>query len=859
MKVYLTYVSLIVTVMLFSQTDLSLQERIERYSGENSKELLSILESEEGDTLKYTQFILENCSSNDLAVLTKEYLLSNVEYAIKAKEFTYSSQYSEEIFRHFVLPHRVSQEPLEDYRKQFYEELKPLVADVDDIEKAAVLVNLWASEQMTFKQTSGRDQGPVTTIKRGYGRCEEMMIIYIAAARSVGIPARPASVSYWNFTDNNHAWVEIWTPEGWKYTGGAEPANTLNKAWFKNTTKRATLVTSEAFGNYNSKNTIKQENNMTYISSIGYYTDFEYCNIRVSTSGGTPVDEANVSLYATSYGGLFPLTTMETSKNGEVSIPLGKGTVFVTAFKDNKFGHSILNTMENSETLITLTDEKTIDKQFDFLFPIPFSDPEDEEVNEIPEDKFKLMRENADLKRKNRLSNLKKSNDFAKYYDLAKDAAVKSSLYFDDRKSFLDKADELAENSPQYLHVLQKNEADSLKTKILVNMLMDWDIKDLIEVPDSTEINDIVDIYQSGKLRFQDSIPDSLFFENVIGRTWRSAVPQENGWWRKLSDKTGELANDDINITVQNVIDWVDTHVEVDSSFIWTYFSGSVNPIDILNMKHIPEFYRTKLMNSILKQLGIPLQWKGRLEYYNSVEFVAVENIQEEEKKDYEAEVTITIFADGEQIKAEPFTNFLISGLDEDGTISYIFFEGTNDSLVYKAKYRRQDDDNIYIESFIRNSNGDANVVVRTIDQADKEVIINLLTPKEYLDATGKWNEKTKKNVMNIISKIDTKKKKILFVRGEIQNEPEERMLTQISAKSDQFKDSEIIVYTENRKNNDLSEHKFILKNGKKIITDEIPENEYPIIFVLDEKNEIIFSSVGYNMGIVDLLLKKIK
>jgi len=50
---------------------------------------------------------------------------------------------------------------------------------------------------------------------------------------------------------------------------------------------------------------------------------------------------------------------------------------------------------------------------------------------------------------------------------------------------------------------------------------------------------------------------------------------------------------------------------------------------------------------------------------------------------------------------------------------------------------------------------------------------------------------------------------------------------------------------------------KFKIITGNKIISENI-EN-YPILFLLDKENEIVFSSIGYNMGISDLLLKKVK
>ncbi len=135
------------------------------------------------------------------------------------------------------------------------------------------------------------------------------MIIYIAAARAVGIPARPASVPFWNFTDNNHAWVEVWTPSGWKYLGEAE--NALNRAWFSKTTERATLITAHAIGNFRNPNTIKQENNVTSISSIEYYTTAKDCNILVLDEQYLPIFEADVYLYAVSYGGLFAMTKLK--------------------------------------------------------------------------------------------------------------------------------------------------------------------------------------------------------------------------------------------------------------------------------------------------------------------------------------------------------------------------------------------------------------------------------------------------------------------------------------------------------------------------------------------------------------------
>lgn len=848
---------LLFSIVFIFASELTITERIKKYSGENAKELTQLLEVQEGDTLRYLNFLLENCSNNDLAVLTKDYLLKNIKFAIKSKEFKYTN-YPEDIFKHFVLPHRVSQEPLENWREIFYAELKPLVEEIEDIEEAAILVNLWSLEQMTFKQTSGRDQAPLTTIKRGVGRCEEMMIIYIAAARSVGIPARSASVPFWNFTNNNHAWVEIWTPDGWKYTGGAEPSNSLNKAWFTKTTQRATLITSRAFGNYESKNTIKQKNNSTTISSIEYYTDFEYIQIKVKDVDDNPVPDATVVLYAASYGGLFPIIELKTDEIGLVKIPLGKGTVFVTAFKDDKLGYSLLNTMENNSIALKLSENRKIDEHFTFLFPIPFDHSDNAKQKEVLGDKYELMRENAALKRKDRLNNQKNSIDFIEYYDLAKRAEKQDSTFFEDRKEFLNKCDDIAGNSKQFLYLLERTN-DPQETKIIVNMIEKWDIKELCEISDSTAIQTIVDIFIEAQNNFSN-IPDSIFVDNVIGFTWRSATPPQNGWQKDFYPKIEKLASKNPAKTVKKVIKWIDKNIEVDEDFVWTYFSGSLNPDDILNMKIVPEFYRTKLINSTLKLLGVPIRWKGRLEYFDEAEFVAVEEKEKKEEQDHEEFITISIFIDGEKVKADSYENFLIAKLSEEGTISNTYFDGENDSLDYKANYRFKDDDNVYIESFVRNGNGDANIIIKSINGLDS-VKIELITPKEYLDNSDKWCEETKQNIIKVVEKGDSVAFKLLFVRGEIPSEPEERMLEQLSAKTENFQKSntELIIYSEIRAITDLDDlkEKFKIIKGDKIISEDI--ESYPVIFLLDNENQIIFSSAGYNMGIANLLLKKVK
>ena len=175
---------------------------------------------------------LSDCAALDLPLLRE-----HVELAAT----THSDAIPHALWLHYVVPHRVSQEPAQPWRARFRAELLPRLEGARDMEDVALAVNRWCREQATFTPTSGRDMGPLGTVERGVGRCEEEMILTICALRAAGLPARSCSTPYWTFTDNNHAWVEVWADGRWHYLGGCEPDRCLDRAWFTGPASRAYL------------------------------------------------------------------------------------------------------------------------------------------------------------------------------------------------------------------------------------------------------------------------------------------------------------------------------------------------------------------------------------------------------------------------------------------------------------------------------------------------------------------------------------------------------------------------------------------------------------------------------------------
>jgi hypothetical protein len=250
-----------------SVTDAELEQAL-TLAGSNRGELQEAIDYalQKPFAMQAMRFVIVSLPLADLGAITGDELIEHFELAQQARsEMTFIQVmpsgagqalgsnrvggYSDAVWAHYVLPPRVSQEPLSAWRPYFYGELRDVVKDMTSMEAAALEVSKWCAERVRFVQTQRRDQGPLATLASGFGRCEELCIFYIDACRSVGIPARMAYCPWWSIVDNNHAWVEVYAEDGrFHYTGGCEPAPTLDNAWFGEMAKQCSVVISPCFG-----------------------------------------------------------------------------------------------------------------------------------------------------------------------------------------------------------------------------------------------------------------------------------------------------------------------------------------------------------------------------------------------------------------------------------------------------------------------------------------------------------------------------------------------------------------------------------------------------------------------------------
>ena len=282
------------------------------------------------------RWILAWLPVSDLAALDPILLEENVILACDTyRQAPWHDSLPRATWLHFVVPHRVSQEPLQPWRRVLQEQLADVVAPYDSMEEAALAVNRWCREQATYISTSGRDMGPLTTLARGLGRCEEEMILTICALRAVGIPARTCSTPYWTFTDDNHAWVEVWADGNWYYAESCDDRRCLNDAWFSGAAGRAGLVRSVGYGEFDPRPEplYRAEGGVTIVNSTSVYTD--PFRLRAGVAGHP---ETPVFVNVLNYGTLRAIARLE----GDAGLDLGPGSFALTAAVPDSSGDLLL-------------------------------------------------------------------------------------------------------------------------------------------------------------------------------------------------------------------------------------------------------------------------------------------------------------------------------------------------------------------------------------------------------------------------------------------------------------------------------------------------------------------------------------
>ncbi|MBS4015298.1 MAG: transglutaminase domain-containing protein [Candidatus Latescibacteria bacterium] len=339
------------------------QDSILIRAGTNTSEIENFISvSEQKGYLDWAEFLLSAMPDVDLVNLQSDDFIAYFDALKKNYErVPWKNQINSNLFYYYILPHRVSQEPLENFTAQYADELYNLVQKTKRMQDAVYKINEWVYTKMVYEPTEPWDQNATTTIKRGIGRCEEMSILFIKALRTVCIPSRHTYTPWWSYTNGNHAWVEIWIDGKWHSLGGGELTD-LDHTWFATPAKRTAIIKSTVYGKITDSIEIidRSENNYTIINSTPNYSDVANLFIQVKKDN-LPQESASVSINVYNYASLVPVGLKKTDNNGIVQWSVGKTDLFIYAHKDSQIGYYIWRPSDkNIDTVIINISKKEI-------------------------------------------------------------------------------------------------------------------------------------------------------------------------------------------------------------------------------------------------------------------------------------------------------------------------------------------------------------------------------------------------------------------------------------------------------------------------------------------------------------------
>ncbi len=542
------------------------------------------------DEKQAMEFMYAYMPLSDLADYTPDFFLKNVQFSLKARqEMPWGKTIPEEEFLHFVLPLRVNNENLDNFREVMYPEIKARIQGLD-MKQAALEINHWCHEKVNYRGTDSRTSAPLSTVKKTFGRCGEESTFTVTAMRTAGIPARQVYTPRWAHTDDNHAWVEVWIDGKWHFLGACEPDVDLDMGWFSEPSHRVMLVHSRAYGRYfGADDVVTAADRFSELNLTSNYATIKKITISVKNTDGTPVDSAKVEYQLYNYAEYYPIATGYTNAGGLTSLNTGMGDLIIWAAKNGKFAYQKLSVPEKDTLQLVLNQTVPADKSESFDLVPPHAVKM--ELNVSKEDRSKNDRRLAheDSIRNAYMKTFKDSAWIAGF-------AEKTKLPFDSVSRFIQLS---YGNWDQISAYLEKNAPKYRRT--VLELAGTLAAKDFSDTPESILTDHLEQTAKSGLQKLVSS--KDLFVNEVLAP--RIALENLSPWRSFLAAPFGPGMAQSTRNDISVLTNWIRENIRI-NTVANLHSRAPLSPAGVYNLRVADPASRDIFFVAACRTFGIP-------------------------------------------------------------------------------------------------------------------------------------------------------------------------------------------------------------------------------------------------------------
>lgn len=827
-------------------------------------ELFSVFEKE-GLSLEQKEaleFLFAYMPLSDLADYDGEFYLKQVDGALKSREyFPWGKNIPEDVFRHFVLVYRTNNEYLDTARSVFFEELKDRVKDLS-MEQAALEVNHWCHEKVTYRGTDGRTSAPLALMKTSWGRCGEESTFAVAAFRSVGIPARQCYTPRWVHSDDNHAWVEVWIDGKWYFLGACEPEPELNVAWFTAPAKRAMMVHTNVFGLYEGPEEKNVEGPLySVINLLDNYASTRKVDVKIVDTEGNPIEGANVKFKVYNYAELYPIARTVSGKDGMSSIISGFGDLMIWADKDGSYGYG---KSEPNNEMITVILDRTSGEKYEETYVM--EPPVEQKIKEI--DPEKIARNAIRLAQEDSIRNAYMST-FATEKD-AEELAAETNLDKEEILKYL----QLAQGNWHDIKDLIRTEKNDDNLFLFLSTLLEKDLRDTPAEYLRDHLRNVI------KYNAMEKMDKDIYVRKVLSprisleliKPWRSFLQQAN-----IAE---EIAGGDRS--VNRIISYIKENIVINDKE--NYYNCPITPQGVYELKISDRRSRNIFFVAVCRSLGIPAQVEaatGKPQYYEDGKWIDVIFDDVEVKTESKPKVLLTLTNDP--------SNTMKPGYDTHYTLAF-FNNGDFQTLDYydnpavsSFPYTLELDEGYYrLMAGSRANDGSVTVYTEYFELKHGEPY---KTSVKLPEVTGKLFVKGIVDMNSVvILEDDTKKslkeisngKGLMICFVDVGKEPSKHILQDLPSQQQALEEwgGGILLMTPDDKLNSafnaaafkglpkqttwgIDSNRTLLNATVGALQTEFGDN-FPLTVYLSSNGGILFSSEGYRIGIGESIIKTI-